>query len=134
MTPPASKSSTATILIVEDDQQTRELYEEILKDAGYTVATATDGEQGLQMIKDTKYDLILLDIMLPKLDGLKVLEQAQKLIKPKRQPIIVMTNMASISILQEAQTLGALNTLIKSDQSPDTFLGFVQKHLSELKN
>lgn len=129
-----TQTKASQLLLIEDDQYTRELYEEILKEAGYQVTTASDGETGLNLINSKSFDLILLDVMLPKIDGLNVLKQAQEAAKPERKPIIVMTNMANISILQEATTMGALNTLIKSDMNPDKFLKLVKDHLQELKD
>ncbi|KKP92818.1 MAG: DNA-binding response regulator VicR [Parcubacteria group bacterium GW2011_GWA1_36_12] len=61
------------ILLVEDDKFTRELYEEVIKEAGYLVTTATNGEEGLDLIRRAAYDLILLDVMMPRMDGLEVL-------------------------------------------------------------
>ena len=58
------------ILLVEDDQFTRELYDEVLKDAGFDVTTAVNGEEGLGYIREGGYDLILLDVMMPKIDDL----------------------------------------------------------------
>ncbi|TSC63593.1 MAG: Fis family two component sigma-54 specific transcriptional regulator, partial [Microgenomates group bacterium Gr01-1014_93] len=68
------------ILIVEDDQFLREFYEELLQGEGYSVDAAADGDQGLTKISQGGYDLILLDIMLPKKDGMQILRELR--VKP----------------------------------------------------
>ena len=66
------------ILIVDDDLYLRELYEEILKDAGYDVETAINGEEGLTKLLSPSYNLALLDVMMPKLDGVGVLTKLKQ--------------------------------------------------------
>ncbi|MCH7541221.1 response regulator, partial [Patescibacteria group bacterium] len=66
------------ILVVEDDQFLRELYDELLREEGYEVDLAPDGEIGLAKIIKGGYELILLDIMLPKIDGLEILRRVKK--------------------------------------------------------
>ena len=72
------------ILLVEDDQYTRELYEEVIKGEGYMLDSATNGEEGLEKIKNGGYNLILLDVMMtnikmPKINGLELLQMAKEI-------------------------------------------------------
>lgn len=111
------------ILLVDDDLFIRELYEEVLKNAGYEVETARDGKEGLDKIIANKYNLILLDVMLPKLDGagiITVLEE-KNLIK-KVGPIIMLTNLAHDPILKDMLKRGVHSVIIKTDINPDQFL------------
>lgn len=108
------------ILLIDDDLYIRELYQEILKDAGYEVITAVDGEEGFHKINSEKYHLILLDIMMPRLDGLGLLiklTQEQKM--PKNTPVVILTNLAHESVIKKTLESGAIGFLIKSDLTPD---------------
>ena len=119
------------ILIVDDDLYLRELYEEVIKDAGYEVETATNGEDGLQKIKTTPYNLILLDVMMPKLDGLGVLAKIKE--DPTytfKTPIMLLTNLAHDPAIQNAVQQGAIGFLIKADLSPDQLVAKIKPFVS----
>ena len=81
------------ILIVEDDMDIQELLREFLKEAGYEVTSASDGIEAMDMFAKNKYDLILLDIMLPKIDGFGVCELVRK---QSQVPIIMLTDRKSV--------------------------------------
>lgn len=119
------------ILIVDDELYLRELYQEILKGAGFEVDTAVDGEDGINKITATQYDLVLLDVMMPKLDGIGVLTKltSQKLDHPK--PIIILwTNLSHDPVIKEALEKGASAFLVKADLTPDQIVVQVKKYLS----
>lgn len=104
------------ILLIEDDPNTQALYCEILKSAGFDVTCASDGEAGLTSARAGGFNLVLLDIMLPKLDGLGVLSG----LKDKgpvlpNGPIIILTNLSDDMLSKQAMDLGAKGYLIKSD-------------------
>lgn len=107
------------ILVVEDDQPTRDFYVDLLTQEGYQVETAQDGREGLEKILEGGYDFILLDVIMPKLDGLDVLKKLQKK-KPKfpNGPIVVLTVVGQEKIKKEATRLGANSYLIKTQVSP----------------
>ncbi len=108
------------ILIIDDDLYIRDLYDEVFKDAGFTVTTAIDGKDGLEKIKQGGFDTILLDVMMPKLDGLGVLTELQT--NPPAAPngpIILLTNLAHDQVIKEALTKGVKGYLIKADLNPD---------------
>lgn len=120
------------ILVVEDDEFLRELYDELLKGEGYEVTLAVDGEQGLTKVSQGGYDLILLDIMLPKMDGLEVLRILKN--KPPQQkngPTVLLTNLGQDSIIKEGFALGASGYLIKSAMNPDQVLSEVKVFLNK---
>lgn len=120
------------ILVVEDDQFLRELYEELLKEEGYNVVLAEDGERGLAEISKGGFDLILLDIMLPKIDGLEILRRVKN--KPPEKPngmTVMLTNLGQDSIIKEGFNLGASGYLIKSAMNPDQVLSEVKTFLSK---
>ena len=122
------------ILVIEDDQFLRELYEELLKGEGYSVDLAEDGEKGLSKFLEGGYSLVLLDIMLPKIDGLEILRKAKNS-KPKKEngAIVLLTNLGQDSIIKEGFSLGASGYLVKSAMNPDQVLNEVKVFLNKGK-
>jgi len=120
------------ILVVEDDEFLRQLYQELLSEEGYEVLLSSDGEDGLAKLEEGGLDLILLDIMLPKMDGLEVLRQLKSK-KPKlpNGPVVLLTNLGQDSIIKEGFTLGASGYLIKSAMNPDQVLSEVKVFLNK---
>ena len=120
------------ILLVEDDQFTRELYEEVLKDAGFMVDTAVDGVDGLSKMTVGGYNLILLDVMMPKMDGLDVLrELMNNPPKVKNGPVVLLTNLTNDPVIDTAYGLNAKGHLVKSDITPGELVEHVKKYTSD---
>ncbi len=118
------------VLVVDDDQYIRELYEEVLKAEGYEVETAFDGEEGYNKLLEGGYDLALLDMMMPKLDGMGVLSKLfENPPVTKNGPIILLTNLGHDPILNDALKKGAASFLIKADMTPDQLIANVKKFL-----
>ena len=110
-----------TALLIEDDQFTLEMYTRQFEKSGYRVITARDGIQGLKTIFEKKPDFVLLDIMLPKMDGVTVLEKLRQKEKETKQPpipVILLTNLGQESILDRCVKLGIIGLLIKSRFTP----------------
>ena len=107
-----------SILLVEDDVFLAELYATKLNLEGFEISLATDGEKGLKMIKEKKPDLILLDIILPKMDGFEILKiiKANKILK--RIPVILLTNLSQKDEVKRGLELGADDYLIKAHFMP----------------
>ena len=119
------------ILLVEDDQFTRELYEEVLKDAGFEVDSAVDGVDGLSKMTLGGYNLILLDVMMPKMDGLDVLRSLMNNPpKVKNGPIVLLTNLTNDPVIDTAYGLNAKGHLVKSDITPGELVEHVKKYTS----
>lgn len=111
------------ILIIEDDQFLRELYEELMTSEGYVVETAADGEEGSKKALAGGYDLLVVDIMLPKKDGLDILRDLKA--KGSKKPngkIVLLTNLGQDAVVKEGFSLGAAGYLIKSALTPDQVL------------
>ncbi len=120
------------VMVVDDDLYIRELYEEILKDEGYTVESASNGEEALNKLKLGGYDLVLLDIMMPKLDGLGVMDALTKSPPPvKNGPIILLTNLDHDPLIKDAMSKDASAFIIKANITPADLLGQVKKYLGE---
>jgi CheY-like chemotaxis protein len=103
-----------TILVVEDEPILLRALNIELLNAGFEVLVASDGEAGLKMIKANKPDLVLLDLLMPKMDGYAVLEAVKKDPKTKKIPIVVLSNFGEAENIQRAKKLGALDYYIKS--------------------
>jgi CheY-like chemotaxis protein len=128
--PVAATAAKKKILIIDDDLYLRELYEEILSSAGFEVETAVDGEEGLAKILTKPFDLVLLDIMMPKLDGIGVLTQlSQQPNRPYKPTIILWTNLSHDPVIKEALEKGAAAFLVKADLTPDQIVAQVKKFL-----
>jgi len=119
------------ILIVEDDLYLRDLYCDILRNAGHYVEGAQDGEEGLLKIAKGGWDLILLDIVMPKIDGVEVVRQMQKLQSEKPNgKVVFLTNLGKDSKIEEALSYeGTIGYLIKSQYTPDQLLSEINNFL-----
>ena len=120
------------IMVVDDDLYIRELYVEVLKQEGYEVDSAVNGEEALNKLKQGGYALILLDIMMPKMDGLGVMDALNKTPPPvKNGPVILLTNLDHDPLIKDAMGKGAAAFIIKADITPADLLLQVKKYLEE---
>lgn len=125
---------TQHILLIEDDPMLTELYQTKLEMDGFVVTVATDGEAGLSHAKKLKPDLILLDIMLPKLNGFEVLKSVKQHRSTAEIPVIVLTNLGgekADSDKQLALNLGADEFLVKTFHLPDDIVGKIKSALGK---
>jgi len=121
------------ILVVEDDLFLRELYADILSGEGYKVDTAADGEVALEKMKVGGYNLVLLDIIMPKMDGLSVMKQLQN--NPPLAPnkcVIFLTNLDKDEEIKTALQLGN-GYLIKSQITPGSLVEEIKMYLDKYK-
>ena len=121
------------ILVVEDEQYLRDLYVELLQEDGYTVDFAEDGEIGYNKILEQIYDLVLLDLVMPRMPGIALLRKLQEenYSQKQKQKIVVLTNLGQETIIAEAIALGVRGYIIKSDVTPDKILSEVNYYLSQ---
>lgn len=120
------------ILIVEDDQFIREMYHLILTKDGHEVTDALDGKVGLSMAQEGGFDVILLDLMMPNLDGLGFLQGLKdKPAAKENGAIIVLSNLAYGDAKQKALDLGASDFLVKADLDPKDVRAAVEKALKK---
>jgi len=106
-----------SILIIEDEQGMRDALKEALEQNGFSTVLAEDGEKGMDLAKQEKVDLVLLDIILPKKDGFEVLRELKQDEKLKELPVVLTTNLSEPSDIQKALDLGATTYLVKSNYS-----------------
>jgi CheY-like chemotaxis protein len=119
------------ILIVEDEEILLKLYSFLLKEAGYDVETRSTGGAAYEAIKNEFFDLTLLDIMIPELDGIQVLTKLKDegILDEKKPNIVMMTNMGKDSYISQAVAFGIRGYIVKSDITPDVFLQQVKRFL-----
>jgi len=106
------------ILLIEDDKFLRELMVKKLLTMDYDVTSAVDGESGLSMIKEIKPDVVLLDLILPGINGFEVLEKAKQDPEIADIPVIILSNLGQKEDIERGQKLGAADFMIKAHFTP----------------
>jgi len=117
------------IMVIDDDDRLLSLYEATLKSQGYRVTTASDGEQGLARVIQEKPDLVLLDIMMPKVHGINVLDILKATPDTKDIKIIILTAISDEKTKEKALFLGADDFIVKAESSITDILDRIQKVL-----
>jgi two-component system alkaline phosphatase synthesis response regulator PhoP len=122
------------ILIIEDEKTLLEAIAKKLQVENYQTYTAMDGEEGLVKVKENKPDLILLDILMPKVDGFEVLESLNKDPDLAKIPVIIISNSGQPVEIERAMSLGVKDYLIKAEFDPEEVVAKVRNVLEKLKN
>jgi len=117
------------ILIIEDDKFLRELIVQKLLKEGFEISEAIDGEEGIKKIKEEKPDLILLDLILPGIDGFEVLSRAKKDPSLASIPVIILSNLGQKDDVERGLKLGAVDYLIKAHFTPGEIIEKVRNVL-----
>ena len=119
----------AKILFIEDETALQKTLSAVMEQAGHTVVNAYDGEKGLELAQEAAPDLILLDLILPKMDGFSVLEKLKGDEKTKDIPVIVLTNLESVDDVEKVIGLGATTYLVKANYDLDDIAGKINEVL-----
>ncbi|OIP78876.1 MAG: response regulator [Parcubacteria group bacterium CG2_30_45_37] len=106
------------ILVIEDDAMISSMYKTKFAADGFAVAIAGDGEAGLKLARQKKPDIIMLDVILPRLDGFSVLEELKKDSATKDIPVIMLTNLGTEEDKVKGEKLGAVDYLVKASLTP----------------
>lgn len=118
------------ILLVEDEADASEIYLDILKGEGLDAVAVMDGTEALEALQKDKYSLVLLDIIMPKMDGVETLDQIKKDPNKYGTPKVVMlSNIGGDIAIDKAMELGADGYMLKSETEPDDFINVVKKYL-----
>lgn len=125
-------SRNAKILVVEDDTALNEAFRIILTKKGYDVTVAYDGKEALEKVANQDYDLILLDLLMPVMDGREFLEKVT--LDENKTKTIVFSNLDTQTDISEIKSLGATKYLLKAWASPRELLRIVQDTLRERTN
>ncbi|MFQ6084609.1 MAG: response regulator transcription factor [Candidatus Aminicenantia bacterium] len=120
-----------TILFIEDESALQKTFGEILKQEGYKMISALDGETGFRLAKSKKPDLILLDLILPKVHGFEILKKIKADKETKGIPVIVLTNLEGIEDIDKAIELGITTYLVKAQYSLEEVVEKIKKALGE---
>ena len=118
------------ILLIEDDQLMVKVYEQIFTLEHFEVSVAVNGMEGLAKIQGNKPDLILLDVMMPEMNGLEVLNQLKSHPDTVNIPVVMLTNVTGEKDAQAALNRGALKYIIKSEHDPKEIVDMVRSILS----
>jgi DNA-binding response OmpR family regulator len=121
----------AKIIIVEDEQAIAEMYRFKLQQAGYDVRFALNGEEGLALAKDFLPDLILLDLMMPKMSGEEMLRRMRASDWGKDIKVIILTNVTEDVVSQQLDTLKVSRYMVKANYTPSQVADVVPAVLSE---
>lgn len=119
------------ILVAEDDKFLMKVYQAKLTKEGFDVKIAGDGEEVGKLLQTFIPDIILLDLMMPKMDGFAVLSQLKSRDQYKNIPVIVMSNLSQAEDKKKALSMGAIDYIVKSD---NPIQGIVDKVKSYIKN
>jgi CheY-like chemotaxis protein len=119
------------ILIIEDEEIMLNLLQKKLTKEDYEVSVARDGDEGIRVMKEVKPDLILLDIIMPKMGGFEVMEEMNKDEELKKIPVIIISNSGQPVELDRAQKLGAKDWLIKTEFDPQEVIDKVIKQIGK---
>ena len=117
------------ILIIEDDTTISNMYHTSLTNDGYVVTLAEDGEKGLELAKKDKPDVILLDIIMPRMDGFAVLEHLKGDAETKDIPVLMLTNLGQGDDKERGKKLGASDYIVKADLTPLQVSEKIKKYL-----
>lgn len=120
-----------TILLVEDDKFLEDIFATRLQNEGYTVLVAPDGETGLKLASEKHPHLILLDIILPQMDGWEVLERLQSQEMTREIPVILLTNLGHEEDVEKGLKSGAAGYLIKAQYTPTEVVNKVKEVLDK---
>lgn len=122
------------ILVVEDTSEYRHLYRTLLQSDGFEVVEAEDGQQALQLIEEHEFKLILLDLILPEIDGFEILEQIRANERTKAIPVIIFTVLGDREQIRKAVELGADDYVIKGMVAPRDVLGKIQSRIAKAES
>lgn len=115
--------------LVEDDQMLSDMYKLKFQKAGFDIVSAADGAAGLEMVKKEKPDILLLDIIMPKLDGFQVLTEIRK--TDSKLPVVLLTNLGQEEDVVKGRNLGATDYFVKSNFTPDAIVEKVRSILAK---
>jgi len=118
-----------TILIIEDDKFLRELIARKLKEEDFRASEAVDGEEGIKKIKEEKPDLVLLDLILPGIDGFEVLSRMKEESALSSIPVIILSNLGQKEDVEKGLKMGAVDYLIKAHFTPGEIIDKIKNAL-----
>ncbi|HYC79411.1 MAG TPA: response regulator [Candidatus Binatia bacterium] len=125
--------SQTRILIVEDEEILLTALSEELKQEGFQVTGAKDGVEGVEKVKSEKPDLVLLDLVMPRLDGIGALKQMKDDPEIKDIPVVILTNLSDYDKISDALSLGAMDYLVKANYRLEELVNKIKTVLERKK-
>jgi DNA-binding response OmpR family regulator len=119
------------IAIIEDDQAIRDMYELKLKHSGYEVKTATNGKEGLELLKNYDPDLVLLDLMMPEMNGEELLLEYRQMPEGEKTKVIVLTNVSTEESSESLSKLNIEDYIVKANHTPAQVIEIVEAALKK---
>lgn len=119
------------VLLIEDDEFISDLYKRQLDIGGFFTYAFSNGNDGLKTVQENHYDLILLDVMLPGMNGLDVLRSIKQNEATKDIPVIILSNLGQDAVIKEGLTLGAVGYLIKASFTPSQIVQEIKSILGQ---
>lgn len=116
------------ILLIEDDPMLSSMYKTKLESDGFIIVVADNGVDGIKAAKEEKPDLIMLDVIMPQLDGFSVLEELKKDKATKSIPVVMLTNLGTDEDKEKGKRLGAIDYFVKASLTPTEFSDKVKKY------
>lgn len=123
--------SKVTVALIEDDPLIAEMYTTKFTKEGYDLQHAADGAAGIELVKKLKPDIILLDIIMPKMDGFQVLQALREDPAFKNTPVVMLTNLGQEEDVQKGRALGATDYFIKTNFTPAAIVDKVKTLLAK---
>ncbi|MAF14290.1 MAG: response regulator [Parcubacteria group bacterium] len=123
------ENNSHKILLVEDDPTLLEMYSIKAKEDGLNLIEAEDGLTGLELAQQELPDVILLDIMMPKMDGFAVLTELKKDEKTKNIPVVMLTNLGQKADVEKGKKLGAVDYVVKASMTPTQVIEKAKSYL-----
>jgi CheY-like chemotaxis protein len=120
----------AKVLIVEDSENVRKSYVDLLSGAGYEVLEAAEGKKALEIIKNQRPDLILLDLLLPEVNGFQILTKLKAHQQMRQIPVLVLSALDGKAHIQRILKSGVADYVVKGSHSPEELLHKIQRFLS----
>lgn len=120
-----------SIAIIEDDLAIAQMYRFKFEAEGFDVQTAENGKLGLELCENIKPDIILLDLMMPEMNGDQMLEELRATEWGQKPKVIILTNMGEQEIPQRVRDLGVSDIILKADMTPRQVADLVKKHLAQ---
>ncbi len=117
------------ILVIEDDKYLRDVIVEKLKKEDYDVIEAVDGETGWQLTANHHPDLVLLDIILPVLNGFDYLTRLKEQLDLKKIPVVILSNLGQAEDIERGKSLGAKDYIIKAHFTPDDLMEKIRQYI-----
>ena len=119
----------AKVAIIEDDQAISQMYRIKFEADGYTVETAENGKLGLALAEKMQPDMILLDLMMPEMNGDEMLTKLRATAWGKHTKVVILTNMGEQEVPEDVKKLGVEAVILKADMTPRQVAELVKKHL-----